>query len=123
MVVMVKLKSLLTLQHLVHLQALLLQSSLRGHTSVVLSGAGKTGMLMFKNGSWNIIGGNDYTTVIMIGKYYVYYNIKELENHRQKLSDDFDELKNNIGKVEVDLGTMKSNLNKPNELAFNFLQT
>ena len=36
---------------------------LRGHTSVVLSGAGKTAMLMFKNGSWNIIGGNDYTTV------------------------------------------------------------
>ena len=38
-------------------------ASLRGHTSVVLSGAGKTAMLMFKNGSWNIIGGNDYTTV------------------------------------------------------------
>ena len=37
--------------------------------------------------------------------------LKELENHRQKLSDDFDELKKNIGKVEVDLGAMKSNLN------------
>ena len=40
--------------------------------------------------------------------------LKELENHRQKLSDDFDELKKNIGKVEVDLGTMKSNLNALN---------
>tara|TARA_A100001388_G_C28539891_1_gene389678 strand:- start:79 stop:348 length:270 start_codon:yes stop_codon:yes gene_type:complete len=40
--------------------------------------------------------------------------LKELENHRQKLSDDFDELKKNIGKVEVDLGAMKSNLNALN---------
>ena len=51
--------------------------------------------------------------------------LKELEGHRQKLSDDFDELKKNIGKLQTDLITMKGNLNALNcaiQFASNLIQ-
>ena len=35
-------------------------SNLRGHTSIVLSGAGKT-VCFFKNGSWNILANTGTT--------------------------------------------------------------
>ena len=38
-------------------------TSLRGHTSMVISGPGKTVQCIFKNGAWNILGGNAYTGV------------------------------------------------------------
>ena len=37
-------------------------TNLRGYTSVLLNAPGETVMLMFKNSSWNILGGNGYTT-------------------------------------------------------------
>tara|TARA_B100001057_G_C22842361_1_gene947568 strand:+ start:257 stop:718 length:462 start_codon:yes stop_codon:yes gene_type:complete len=38
-------------------------TNLRGYTSMVLNAPGESVMCMFKNSSWNIIGGNGYTTV------------------------------------------------------------
>lgn len=40
--------------------------------------------------------------------------LHELQDERQRLTKDFNELKDKIGKVEVDLGTMKGNLNALN---------
>ena len=40
--------------------------------------------------------------------------LHELQDERQRLTKDFDELKNKIQKVEVDLGAMKGNLNAIN---------
>ena len=40
--------------------------------------------------------------------------LAELQDERQRLTKDFDELKNKIQKVEVDLGAMKGNLNAIN---------
>ena len=36
-------------------------TNLRGHTSIVLSGAGKTAICFFKNGSWNILANTGTT--------------------------------------------------------------
>ena len=36
-------------------------TNLRGHTSIVLSGAGKTAVCLFKNGSWNILANTGTT--------------------------------------------------------------
>tara|TARA_B100000963_G_scaffold346274_1_gene351293 strand:+ start:1153 stop:1611 length:459 start_codon:yes stop_codon:yes gene_type:complete len=36
-------------------------ANLRGHTSIVLSGAGKTAICFFKNGSWNILANTGTT--------------------------------------------------------------
>ena len=40
--------------------------------------------------------------------------LDELQDERQRLTKDFNELKDKIQKVEVDLGAMKSNLNALN---------
>jgi len=40
-----------------------------------------------------------------------YIMLKELEEERIKLTNDFEEIKNNIQKVEVELNQMKNNLN------------
>lgn len=40
--------------------------------------------------------------------------IDELQNERQRLTKDFNELKDKIHQVEIDLGGMKSNLNALN---------
>ena len=40
--------------------------------------------------------------------------LDELQDERQRLTKDFNELKDKIQKVEVDMGTMKSNLNALN---------
>ena len=37
--------------------------------------------------------------------------LAELQDERQRLTKDFNELKDKIQKVEIDVGTMKSNLN------------
>ena len=38
-------------------------TNLRGYTSVTLSAEGESVTLLFKNSQWNIIAGNNYTTV------------------------------------------------------------
>ena len=40
--------------------------------------------------------------------------LAELQDERQRLTKDFNELKDKIQKVEIDVGTMKSNLNALN---------
>ena len=40
-----------------------------------------------------------------------YIMLKELEEERNKLTNDFEEIKKNIQKVEVELNQMKNNLN------------
>jgi len=40
--------------------------------------------------------------------------LDELQDERQRLTKDFNELKDKIQKVEVDMGTMRSNLNALN---------
>jgi len=40
-----------------------------------------------------------------------YIMLEELEEERNKLTTDFDEMKKNVQKVEVELNQMKNNLN------------
>ena len=40
--------------------------------------------------------------------------LAELQDERQRLTKDFNELKDKIQKVEIDVGTMKSNINALN---------
>ena len=51
--------------------------------------------------------------------------LDELQDERQRLTKDFNELKDKIQKVEVDMGTMRSNLNALNgaiQFASNLIQ-